>query len=233
MPHTATFTANRLHWNLAAFNVLALTTFGLAALCFYWYALSNEIALLLLGWVAFGTAFDFYSHLLGNFLQRYRRFLEIYARINFSALCFGIPFTVLAGSFVIAAVKPDGINAQIVSWWPQLLGGSLAFGSLFLLARYRTYSIDGSLEFTLDKSHRYTYAAFIARRIYLAVSLIIPTLVLIDSLGTEWFLWAVAFAISFVATVPLHILHKQLPSMLCEAVTLYILVFGSYAVFLT
>jgi len=44
-------------------------------------------------------------------------------------------------------------------------------------------------------------------------------------------LWAAAFGLSFIATVPLHIMHKQIPSMLSEAVTLYILAYGSWAMF--
>lgn len=217
--------------NAALIQFLTITTFGLAGVCFYWHRETGEIALLLLGWVTFGTAFDFLSHVLGVYLDRYENFLRWYARINFAALCFGIPFTALAGSFVIAGVAPNGINAQVVAHWQAILFASLAFGSLFLFARYRQFTHGGAVEFTLDKSHRYTRAIFSARRAYLAVALLVAIAVMIEGFGTTWALWAAAFGLSFIATVPLHIMHKQIPSMLSEAVTLYILAYGSWAVF--
>ena len=226
-------TVSNAYWRdeIVVANFITITTFILAGVCFYWYALSGEIAMLLLGWVTFGTAFDFLSHLLGRYFAGYRGFLKAYSRINFAALCFGIPFTALAGSFVIAEIVPGGINAQMLEWWPQILTASLCFGTLFLVARYRQYSINGSVEFTLDKSNLYTHVIFIARRAYLAVALFIGVAVMVDGFGTEWALWTIAFGLSFIATVPLHIMRKQIPSMLSEVITLYILAFGSWSVF--
>ncbi len=218
---------------IAAIHLITITTFILAGVCFHWYTLSGEVPMLLLGWVTFGTAFDFLSHVLGHHLTRYHGFLKTYARINFAALCFGIPFTALAGSFVIAQIVPGGINAQILMWWPQILTASLCFGALFLFASYRQYSINGSVEFTLDKSQLYTRIIFIARRAYLAIALLISITVMVDGYGTDWTSWTTAFGLSFIATVPLHIMHKQIPSMLSEAFTLYLLAYGSWAVFLT
>ncbi|UCG72386.1 MAG: hypothetical protein JSV45_14245 [Chromatiales bacterium] len=217
----------------ALVEFLTFTTFGLAGVCFYWYSQSGAIVLLLLGWVTFGTAFDFLSHVLGRYFSRHEEFLRWYARINFAALCFGIPFTALAGSFVIASVAPDGINAQVVAyWWPILLA-SLAFGSLFLFARYRPFTHAGAVEFTLDKAHRYTRTIFWARRAYLALALLVGIAVIIEGFGTTWAFWAAAFGLTFIATVPLHIMHKQIPSMLSEAITLYILAYGSWAMFVS
>ena len=226
-------TASDAHWRveIAVANLITIATFILAGVCFHWYTVSGEIPVLLLGWVTFGTAFDFLSHFLGRYFARYRSFLKVYSRINFAALCFGIPFTALAGSFVLAEIVPGGINARVLVWWPQILVASLCFGALFLVARYRQYSINGSVEFTLDKSHLYTRVIFIARRAFLAAALFISIAVMVDGFGTDWALWAAVFSISFIATVPLHIMRKQISSMLIEAITLYLLAFGSWTVF--
>jgi hypothetical protein len=215
----------------AIINFFTITTFVLAGICFYWYTVSSEAALLLLGWVTFGTAFDFLSHLVGNYLVRYPKFLETYARINFAALCFGIPFTAIAGSFVIAQIVPAGINAQILVGWQQILIASLLFGSSFLFAKYRQYDIDGAVEFTLDRSHFFTHVIWVARRVYLMIALLVGVAVMVESFGTDWALWGVAFGLSFMATVPLHIMRKRISSMMAEAVTLYILAFGSFEMF--
>jgi len=214
--------------------ILYLTTaatFVLAGICFAWYVQTDRVALLLLGWVTFGTAFDFLSHILGMHLQRYRGFLSCYARTNFSALCFGIPFTVMAGAFVIAEVFPTGISARIVPYYRELLISSLLFGSLFMFARYRTLDLAGAVELTLDKTHSYTRKIFLARRVFLALSLVLALVVMGDGLGSEWGVWTALFGFSYIATVPLHIMHKHLASMLCEAFTLVVLVYGSWSVF--
>ena len=109
--------------------------------------------------------------------------------------------------------------------------GSLCFGSLFLLARYREYMTGGVVGFSLDKAYAYTKIIFVARRAYLAVALLLSFAVVVDGIGSGWSVWAIAFGLSFLATVPLHIMHRQLSSMLSEALTLYILAFGSWAAF--
>jgi hypothetical protein len=53
----------------------------------------------------------------------------------------------------------------------------------------------------------------------------------VDGMGTDWLLWTLAFGLTFIATVPLHIMHKQIPSMLSELITQIILIYGSWAVF--
>jgi hypothetical protein len=187
--------------------------------------------LLLLGWVTFGTAFDFLSHILGRHFGRYQRFLLWYARINFSALCYGIPFTVMAGAFVIAEIAPAGISARIVPYYRELLIASLMFGALFLFARYRYLDVGGAVELTLDKIHPYTRKIFNTRRAYLGLSLLLAVTIMSDGIGTDWAVWTAVFGISFIATVPLHIMHKHLASMLFEAFTLAVLAYGSWSVF--
>jgi len=211
--------------------VTTFSTFLLAAFCFSWYARTDKIPLLLLGWVTFGTAFDFLSHVLGRHFGQYRHFLLWYARINFSALCYGIPFTAMAGVFVIAEIAPTGISAQIVPYYRELLLVSLLFSTLFLFARYRYLEIAGAVELTLDKEHPYTHKIFVARRIFLALSLLLGILVMGDGFGTQWAVWAALFGLSYIATVPLHIMHKHLASMLSEAFTLVVLAYGSWLIF--
>ena len=210
---------------------ITVPSFLLASLCFQWYFATHEVALLLLGWVTFGMAFDFLGHILGLHFGQSIGFLRWYARINFSALCFGIPFTALAGSFVIAEAVGDGINAELVRHYSIILHGSLAFGAFFLFARYRRLNIGGAVEFVLDKRHRYTGLIFLVRRVFLALALIVGISVMVDGFGSEWSLWSVAFGATFIATVPLHIMHKQIPSMASELITQLILIYGSWLVF--
>lgn len=217
-------------------NVWALgsiTTAGvaLAALCFYWYIAFDEVALLLVALVTFGMSFDFFNHILGQWLPERKRLLEVYARINFSALCFGIPFTAYAGSFVLDAALNSGISSVLVPYYLPVWYGSVAFGCLFLFARYKEVVINGSVEYVLDKSHAYTRTIFLLRRVLLAASLGVALTVLYDAIGTAWLAWTVLFVATFVATIPLHIMHKQIPSMLGELVTQAIAVYGCWLVF--
>ena len=211
--------------------VITVPSFLLAGICFQWYAETREVALLLLGWVTFGMAFDFLGHIVGLHFAQHTRFLRWFSRINYSALCFGIPFTAIAGSFVLAEVVGDGISAALINHYLIILHSSLIFGSLFMFARYRKLTISGAVEFVLDKSHHYTGLIFLARRILLVLSLVVGIAVMIDGFGTEWSLWSFAFGMSFIATVPLHIMHKQIPSMLSELVTQVIAVYGTWVVF--
>jgi hypothetical protein len=211
--------------------VITIPSFLLAGLCFLWYAETHEVALLLLGWVTFGMAFDFLGHIVGLHFAQHSQFLRWFSRINYSALCFGIPFTAMAGTFVLAEVINDSMSSALISYYPVILYTSLLFGSLFMFARYRKVTIAGAVEFVLDKSHHYTGLIFLARRVFLALSLMIGIAVMIDGLGTEWSLWSIAFGLSFIATVPLHIMHKQIPSMLSELITQVIAIYGSWVVF--
>jgi hypothetical protein len=210
---------------------ITIPSFLLAGICFQWYAETHEVALLLLGWVTFGMAFDFLGHIVGLYFGQHPQFLRWFARVNYSALCFGIPFTAFAGTFILAEVAGDSISAALVNYYSIILYSSLIFGSLFMFARYRKVTIAGAVEFVLDKSNHYTGLIFLARRVLLALSLIIGIMVMIDGFGTEWSLWSIAFGLSFIATVPLHIMHKQIPSMLSELITQVIAVYGSWVVF--
>ena len=210
---------------------ITLPSFLLAAVCFVWYSQTGEVALLLLGWVTFGMAFDFMSHIIGIYFDGYDRFLLWYSRINFAALCFGIPFTAFAGTFVMGQVAPDGISAQLVNNYLPILHGSVIFGALFLFARYRKVSIEGAVEYVLDKKHAYTNVIFLTRRLLLAASLVIGITVVIDGWQTDFWWWSLLFGGVFIASVPLHIMHKQIPSMLSELITQLLAVYASWLVF--
>jgi hypothetical protein len=214
-----------------ALFAITLPSFLLAAVCFVWYGQTGEVALLLLGLVTFGMAYDFMSHIIGLYLDGYDRFLRWYTRINFAALCFGIPFTAFAGTFVMAQVVPDGISAQLVNNYLPILHGSVIFGALYLFARYKKVHIEGAVEYVLDKTHAYTKLIFLTRRVLLAASLVIGITVVIDGWQTDFWWWSLLFGGVFISSVPLHIMHKQIPSMLSELITQLLAVYASWLVF--
>ncbi len=61
--------------------------------------------------------------------------------------------------------------------------------------------------------------------------MLLAVTVMSEGIGTDWALWTAVFGVSFMATVPLHIIHKHLASMLFEAFTLVVLAYGSWSVF--
>lgn len=214
-----------------ALFALTIPSFLLAGACFVWWGQTGEVALLLLGWVTFGMAWDFFGHILGVTFPQRSVLLEVHARINFSALCFGIPFTALAGSFVLAEAVGGAASTWLVAVWPGILAGSLAFGALFLVARYRKVDVNGGVEYVLDKQHRYTRVIFVIRRILLAAALLVALSVVADAVGTPWLPWAMAFTGVFLLSVPLHIMHRQIPSMVSEVVTQVLAIGASWVVF--
>jgi hypothetical protein len=221
------------HIGLHARTVELLTAagFGLAAFCFWCYWRNPEVAWLLVGLVTFGMSFDFMNHVLGTRVPARKTLLEWYARINFAALCFGIPFTAYAGSFVLAEATAAPLSSLLVDYWFQVLHGSVAFGLLFMFARYREVNVNGAAEFVLDRRHAYTNTIFILRRILLAGALAIALTVVVDGLGTPWSTWALVFTGIFAASVPLHILHRQIPSMVSELLTQAVAIRGCWIVF--
>ncbi|MGI9292106.1 MAG: hypothetical protein ACR2QG_12630 [Gammaproteobacteria bacterium] len=214
-----------------AINLITVAGFSLSVPCFIWFGRTGEIPLLLLGLVTFGMSYDFLSHVLGHYLPQKDNFLRWYSKINFSALCFGIPFTAFAGTFVIAEVNPTGLSAVLADNYLWILHGSVLFGLLFMFARYKKIDVNGAVEFTLDKTHGYTKFIFVTRRILLAASLVIAIIVVVDGWATNWLLWTLLFGGVFLASVPLHILHKQIPSMFSELITQYLAVYASWQVF--
>ena len=217
--------------HLFKLNLITVPSFLLAGVCLYWYAGTGEVALLLVGLVTFGMAYDFLNHIFGLVVPGAKQFLQDYSRLNFAALCFGIPFTALGASFVLAEGIGGPLSVSLVQHWHLILAASLLFGGLFLFARYKEVVIEGGVEFVLDKSHTYTRVIFIARRMLLLASLLIALTVVVDAWGTDWFVWSLAFTGVFLASIPLHILHQQVPSMLSEVITQLITVYGCWVVF--
>ena len=212
-------------------ELLTATGFSLAAFCFWCHARNPEVAWLLVGLVTFGMSFDFMNHVLGVRIPERQTLLQGYARLNFAALCFGIPFTAYAGSFVLAKATTAPLSTLLVDHWLPVLHGSVAFGLLFVFARYKKVNVNGAVEYVLDTRHAYPKTIFMLRRILLAGALGIGLTVVADGLGTSWSTWALAFTGVFVASIPLHILHKQIPSMVSELLTQAIAVYGCWIVF--
>jgi len=210
---------------------MTLFTFALAGACFYYAVILSSAPFFLLACVTFGTGFDFLSHILGIIYAQKKRFLLWYAKINFSLLCFGIVFTPLSATFVIAKVAPSGLNSRLISQYPAMLLFSLLFGALFMIAKYAARPEQGALEYTLDKKDPYTYRIFLARRILLGMSLIIALIAVFEGVQTKMALWSILFAASFIATIPLHIRHKMLASIAAETLSLGLLFCGSWRVF--
>ena len=217
------------HFCLVSF----ITTAGflLAGVCFSWYAQVPQVAILLLALVTFGMSYDFLNHVLGALFPSAERFLLVYSKINFAALCFGIPFTAFAGTFVMGSLLPGSLSAALAENYLVILHASCAFGLLFLFARYKKIDVGGSAEFTLDKSHAYTRTIFIIRRVLLAASLVLALIVLWDAWATELRTWALLFVGIFVASIPLHILHKQIASMWSELLTQGLAMYATWLVF--
>jgi len=211
-------------------DVTTVTTIGLGIACLY-YGFSSgspNVAMLLLAFVTLGTAYDFVSHIVGRGVSEPKGSLEIYARLNFAALCFGIPFTSLAASFVIGEQYSTGYSALLASYWLEILIASLLFGGLFLVARYKTYVMHGGIEYTLDKTHSYTKTIFLIRRLLLAVAALLALVAMYEGfVHTSMGWWTLAFSVLFIATIPLHIMHRPIASMLAEAATLWVLFYGT------
>jgi hypothetical protein len=211
-------------------ELLTAAGFTLAGFCFWCYVRNPEVAWLV-GLVTFGMSFDFMNHVLGARIPAQKTVLEWYARLNFAALCFGIPFTAYAGSFVLAKATAAPLSALLIAHWLPVLHGSVAFGLLFMFARYKAVNVNGAVEYVLDTRHAYTKTIFMLRRILLAGALGIGLTVVADGLDTSWSTWALAFTGVFVASIPLHILHKQVPSMVSELLTQAIAVYGCWVAF--
>ena len=217
---------------LQILSLITFTGFLLAAIFFIWFVQTGEVPLLLLGLVTFGMSYDFLSHVLGLVIPDRESFLCWYSRINFAALCFGIPFTAFAGTFVVARLAPQSLSGALAENYLLVLHGSVAFGLLFLFARYRKIDVGGAVEFTLDKAHSYTRVIFLLRRVLLAAALLIALIALADAWATDLRLWALLFVGVFTASIPLHILHKQIPSMLSELITQALAMYAMWKVFI-
>ena len=101
-----------------------------------------------------------------------------------------------------------------------------------MFSHYVKDNTKGATDYKLDRSDKFTKSAFIIRKVVLLCSLIIAIVVVVEGIKTGMALWLILFGVVFIATVPLHILHKQLSSMAAELATLVIILFGAAKVLL-
>ena len=106
---------------------------------------------------------------------------------------------------------------------------SIVSGVFFLFTKY-VPNIKAEGLYTLDRKDGFTLFAFIVRRIILAGSLIMAIIVVFEAVKTPFASWSLLFGSLFIATVPLHILHKHMLSMIVEFLTLAVLFYGTFLV---
>jgi len=214
-----------------AVNLLTLLTFVLAALDILLELKAKEPGVLLLALVTIGTGIDFAGLPFALFATD-KKHLLLYTKLRFSLLNFGIIFTPLCAAFVLQHFPSASISRYLFANFPSLLVFSLVTGGLFMVARYVENFEEGVTIFKLDKRDRFTRIAFIIRKSVLFCSLIIAIIAVYEGVRTEMALWSILFGVVFIATIPLHILHKELLSMTAELATLALLLYGAGKVLL-
>lgn len=212
-------------------NLLTLLTFALALLGFLLEVKVRDSAVLLLFFVILGTSFDFLNYSIGVYLKN-KTVLLIFAKARFSLLNFGILFTPLSAAFILSKFSTSQLCNSLANHYLYWLIFSLVSGGLFLFARYSLDEEKGVMTFKLDRNDRFTSYAFIIRRVLLLCSLIIALITVLEGLKTEFAIWSVLFGVFFIATIPLHILHKLISSMVVELFSLIILLYGATKMYL-
>jgi hypothetical protein len=206
-------------------------TFVLAGLALILEFKVKEPGVLLLAFVTIGTGIDFAGSLIDDYVTDKKSVL-FYTKLRFSLLNFGILFTPLCAAYVLQYFPSAPISRALFSNFPLLLILSLVTGGLFMFARYVEDTEKGEKVYRLDRKDKFTKIAFIIRKTVLLCSLIIAIIAIAEGIGTEMALWSIMFGVVFIATIPLHILHKELPSMSAELATLVILLYGAGKVLL-
>ncbi len=211
--------------------VLTCATFALGGLGLFMEAQVRAGAILLLTLVILGTAYDFLGANMGGYVQN-RGVLLFFTRTRFSLLNFGIIFTPMAAAFVLAKLASPSLCTRLVDTYPYWLVFSLVTGALFMFTKYDPAEEDGMPTYKLDRSHGFTSFAFIIRRVILLCSLVIALITMYEGVQTDMALWTLLFGGLFIATIPLHILHKELLSMAAEFATLVVLLYGTWVVYM-
>jgi len=202
--------------------IIIVLTVLLGLACLYLDVRYRAHGVLMLALVTLGTAFDFSLSVVGDFVKS-RKTVLLLTRWSFSLLNFGVVFTALSAAYVVRNLPGCRISQAMVSGNHVFLLVSVASGMLFLFTRYvPNEKVEGL--YTLDRSHGFTRLAFILRRIILAGSLGMALIVVFEAVRTPYAGWAVLF----IATVPLHILHKHMLSMTAEFLTLAVLFCGTF-----
>lgn len=212
-------------------KLLTLLTFVLALMGFLLELKVREPVMLLLSFVILGTAFDFLTPIMGTHTKN-TTLLLVFAKTRFSLLNFGILFTSISAAFILSNFSTACLCNSLANHYLYWLIFSLVSGSLFLFSKYTIDEDEGAITFKLDRSDSFTSKAFILRRVSLVFSLIIAGIVVFEGLKTEFALWSIFFGIFFILTVPLHILHKRISSMVVELITLVVVFYGVTRIYL-
>lgn len=207
-----------------------LVTFLLALAGFVLAGRVREPGLWLLALVIAGTGYDFLGSNLG-LLTKNDTALKFVARTRFSLLNFGIIFTPFSAAFILQHGFAPALSTTLAAHYVPFLAFSLVTGAMFLGTRYQRVDEDGVPAYLLDKRDRYTRVAFIVRRAVLACSLLIALVTIFEGLQTGLAGWTILYGSLFIATVPLHILHRELLSMTAELATLVVLFYGAARVY--
>jgi hypothetical protein len=190
----------------------------------------RQAGVMVLALVILGTFIDFLGAYTGAFISQQARLL-LFTKVRFSLLNFGIIFTPMSAAFILAKSPNAPLCSALAARYAWLAVFSLATGALFLFTKYTSATDEGVATYRLDRDDPFTKRAFLLRRIILAGSLVIAILVGVDGLRCGMAAWTALFCLLFIATVPLHILHKHVCSMAAEAVTLAVLLYGAVQVF--
>ncbi len=208
--------------------VITFLTILLALSCFYLEIKYRRHGILMLGLVTLGTGFDFSLSIIGDYIKS-TKIVLLCTKISFSLLNFGVVFTAMAAAYVVKDLTGCDLSAAMISFNHVFFLFSIVSGVFFLFTKYVPNKKAEGL-YTLDKKDGLTLFAFIVRRIVLAGSLIIALIVVFESIKTPFALWSLLFGSLFIATVPLHILHKHMLSMIVEFLTLAVLFYGTFLV---
>ena len=208
--------------------VITFLTVLLALACFYLEIKYRRHGILMLALVTLGTGFDFSLSIIGDYIKS-SRIVLLCTKISFSLLNFGVVFTAMAAAYVVKDLAGCDLSAAMISFNHIFFLFSIVSGTLFLFTKYvPNKNVEGL--YTLDRKDGFTLFAFIVRRIVLAGSLIMALIVVFEGVKTPFALWSLLFGGLFVATVPLHILHKHMLSMIVEFLTLAVLFYGTLLV---
>lgn len=205
-------------------------TFLLALAGFVLAGRVRDPGLWLLSLVIAGTGYDFIGSNFG-LLTKNDTALRFIARTRFSLLNFGIIFTPFSAAFILQHGFAPTLSTALAEHYLPFLVFSLVTGAMFLGARYQRVDEEGVPICLLDKSDRYTRVAFVVRRAVLACSLVIALVTIFEGLQTGLAGWTILYGGLFIATVPLHILHRELLSMAAELATLVVLFYGAARVY--
>ena len=208
--------------------VITLLTVLLALACFYLEIKYSRHGILMLALVILGTGFDFSLSIIGDYIKSTKVVL-LCTKISFSLLNFGVVFTAMAAAYVVKDLTGCDLSAAMISFNHVFLILSVVSGVFFLFTKYVPNKKAEGL-YTLDRKDGFTLFAFIVRRIVLACSMIMALIVVFEAIKTPFALWSLLFGGLFIVTVPLHILHKHMLSMIVEFLTLVVLFYGTFLV---